>query len=157
MLKAQYINFLGQTEMHVAVLERLIAELGGDPGWVSPTARLVHAMNQKLAEAVVTMVGSADVLPLEMAMLEAVILAETKDHANWALLSQLSTSCGEGPVRTALEAAVAEVEPQEDGHLEWAKTTWERMTILQAKSKIAMKATEFTEKVLGAMGVGGLS
>src|SRR5215207_5335050 len=88
-LKSRYAEFLAQTEQHVRVLEELIMALGGDPYYVSPSARLVHSMNAHLMMGVVLAAGSADVLDREMAMLEAVVLAETKDHADWSFLSTL--------------------------------------------------------------------
>src|SRR5436305_13800249 len=49
-LQGKYRQFLGQTEHHVEVLTQLITELGGDPLYVSPTARLVHGMNTYLLQ-----------------------------------------------------------------------------------------------------------
>src|SRR5207249_2838314 len=80
-LKEQYGRFLGQTERHVAILQRLITALGGNPCYVSPAARLVHSMNTGILQGVVLATGSADPLTRESAMLEAVMLAEAKDHA----------------------------------------------------------------------------
>jgi len=50
------------------------------------------------------------------------VLAETKDHADWELLAELAQALPKGKARAAIEAAVAEVGPQEDEHLEWAQT-----------------------------------
>src|SRR3954447_12189847 len=115
-LEAKYRMFLGDTERHVEVLTRLLTELGGEPQYVSPSARLVHAMNTHLIQGVVLAAGSADELPREMAMLEAVILAETKDHADWSFLGALCDELPEGPTRSALSRAVEEVESEEDEH-----------------------------------------
>jgi hypothetical protein len=52
-----------------------------------------------------------------------VLLAETKDHADWHLLEQLAQQVDDQQVKTAIEEAVREVEPQEDTHLEWARDT----------------------------------
>src|SRR3954468_5942909 len=38
-LKARYSHFGSETEMHVTILETLIRDLGGDPAYVSQTAR----------------------------------------------------------------------------------------------------------------------
>jgi rubrerythrin len=151
MLEAKYRDFLGDTERHVEILMRLISQLGGDPQYVSPSARLVHAMNTHLILGVVLGAGSADELPREMAMLEAVLLAETKDHADWSLLATLCDDLPDGPTREALRRAVAEVEPEEDEHVEWARTTWQRMTMMQAKSSTMMKITDFAEKAFATV------
>jgi rubrerythrin len=150
-LEAKYRDFLGDTERHVDILTRLITELGGDPQYVSPSARLVHAMNTHLIQGVVLASGSADELPREMAMVEAVLLAETKDHADWSLLSALRDKLPEGPSRDALSRAVAEVEPDEDEHVDWARRTWERMTMMQATSSTMMKVTDFAEKAFATV------
>src|SRR3954449_1185743 len=150
-LQGKYRQFLGQTEHHVEVLTQLITELGGDPLYVSPTARLVHGMNTYLLQSVVLAAGSADELPREMAMLEAVLLAETKDHADWAFLSALCDELPEGPTREALSNAVEEGEWEEDEHVEWARKTWQRMTMMQAKSSTMMKVTDFAEKAFATV------
>src|SRR3954469_11214598 len=72
-LQGKYRQFLGQTEEHVRILEELIGDLGGNPFYVSPSARLVHAMNTGLLQGVVLAAGSGEVLHREMAMLEAVM------------------------------------------------------------------------------------
>jgi hypothetical protein len=70
-LAGRYRKFLGQTEDHIRILEELITELGGNPYYVSPSARLVHAMNTGMLQGVVLAAGSGEVLHREMAMLEA--------------------------------------------------------------------------------------
>src|SRR5215213_6190267 len=151
MLEAKYRAFLADTERHVEILMRLISQLGGDPQYVSPTARLVHAMNTYLLQGVVLANGSADELPREMAMLEAVMLAETKDHADWSFLASLRDGLPEGPTREAVTKAVEEVEPEEDEHLGWAQKTWQRMNTMQVTSSTMMKITDFAEKAFATV------
>lgn len=57
--------------------------------------------------------------------LEDVLLAETKDHADWHFLEVLVQNLPEGDVRTVLAAAVAEVE----AHLDWARRTLAAMDL----------------------------
>jgi rubrerythrin len=158
-LKGKYEKFLGQTERHVNVLERLISSLGGNPYYVSPTARMVHSMNTGMMQGVVLAAGSADPLTRELVMLEAVLLAETKDHADWAFLAHLADEVPEGDARSALLAAVGEVEPEEDEHVDWAQDTWQKMSSLQAKSTVAMKIADFTERTMATVknAIGGSS
>jgi len=150
-LKGKYEKFLGQTERHVNILERLISALGGNPCYVSPTARLVHSMNTGMLQGVVLAAGSAEPLTRELAMLEAVLLAETKDHADWAFLAHLAEEVPKGDARSALLAAVQEVEPEEDEHVGWAQDTWHKMSSLQAKSTMAMKIADFTERAMATV------
>jgi hypothetical protein len=58
---------------------------------------------------------------------EAVVLAETKDHADWELIGAAAKGA-EGPVAEALQAAYDEIEDQEDEHLYhtkgWCRELW---------------------------------
>jgi rubrerythrin len=149
MLSSKYQQFGAQTEEHIGILENLITALGGNPGYVSPAARMVEAMNTKMMEAVVLLSGSADENTVEQAMLEAVVLAETKDHANWKLLSTLTDKMPNGEAKEAFLAAVGQVEDQEDEHLEWASSTWETLVMTQAQSGLVQKGMQMAEKAVG--------
>jgi rubrerythrin len=124
-LQQRYLAFGQETARHREVLTRLIQQLGGDPSYVSPTARLAQVKTEKLLETCLISDGLS-VAELEANDLENVLLAETKDHADWSLLSQLTQQAqlaGDAEVRQAVEQAVAEVESEEDEHLEWARQT----------------------------------
>lgn len=56
------------------------------------------------------------------------MLAETKDHADWSLLQQLSASFGDEEARAAVQRVVETIEPQEDEHVEWAKQTMAKLS-----------------------------
>jgi hypothetical protein len=83
MLQRKYRELGAETERHVEILMGLIQAAGGHPGYVSPTARAVHGMDTKLVESTFALNGSLDLMTAEMAMLDAVFLAESMDHANW--------------------------------------------------------------------------
>jgi rubrerythrin len=151
MLQGRYRQFLGQTEEHVRILEELIGDLGGNPFYVSPSARLVHAMNTGLLQGVVLAAGSGDILHREMAMLEAVVLAETKDHADWSLLATLAADLPDGAEKDVLRRAVERVQPEEDEHVTWAKDMWTRMAKLQVESTTMMKIADMTERAFAAV------
>src|SRR3954462_6621900 len=51
LLKQKYEHFGEETARHVEILEQLISESGGNPNYVSPTARVVEGMNSKLLES----------------------------------------------------------------------------------------------------------
>ena len=147
MLKRRYEEFGQETLHHVEVLEQLITELGGDPNFVSPTARAVHGMDSNLVESTFMLNGALDVMTREMAMLDAVFLAESMDHANWQLLSQLVDRM-EGDTRDTFASAVEQVEGQEDEHLEWARTTKARLVMLQATGSMAETVGLATEELI---------
>jgi hypothetical protein len=64
-----------------------------------------------------------------------VVLAETKDHANWELIGECAKAA-EGEAATALQAAYDEVEDQEDEHLYhtkgWCRELWLQSLALPA-------------------------
>jgi rubrerythrin len=135
-LKAKYEEFGEETYHHIEVLEQLLTELGADPQYVSPAARATEKMDTGLLESTFLLEGSVDLMTQELVMLDAVLLAETRDHANWSGLADLVPTFPEGPAREAVQRAVDEVEDEEDQHLEWAKTTRKKLIAMQAKSTV---------------------
>lgn len=114
---------------HIRIYEELIVNLGGDPQFVSPMARMCEFKNSKLLDTLLVS-GSVDALTLELTGLEAVIAAENQCRANWELLNALADKISDSTIKKALQDAVQQVIPQEDEHLSWAKTTWQQ-TLLE--------------------------
>jgi rubrerythrin len=127
-LKERYEEFGQQTARHREVYVELIEALGGDPNYVSPTARLAQVKATKLIESAMIVDGLA---PEEIMAndLENVLLAETKCHLDWELVSQLAEQATDAKTKQALQRAVREVEEQEDQHLEWARQTLSAMAL----------------------------
>jgi rubrerythrin len=123
-------EFLAQTEDHVRILSELIEEMGGDPMYVSPQARMTEFMNTKLMEPIL-LDGSVDGLTRELTMLEDVLLAERKCHANWELLGQLADQSADSASSQAIREAVEQVEDQEDEHVRWAQQSWQQTLLAQ--------------------------
>ena len=153
MLKRKYQHFGDETAEHVEVLEQAIERLGGDPGYVSPAARAVRAMGDATLQATFLTSGGLDVMTAEMAMLDAVLVAETIDHANWEGVRAMAEAAPSGPVSDTLREAYDRVGPDEDEHLQWARTMRLRMTTMQASSEamatMGAKAEEMIEAVTG--------
>lgn len=133
-LRAKYEEFGAETEEHIRIFEELITACGGQPGYVSPAARLTEALDSKIHEAAILLPDGADDAALELAILEAVVLAETKCHADWTMVQTLMGHLPEGEARAAFQAAVDQVEEQEDEHIRWARQTWEQLILTQAQS-----------------------
>lgn len=151
MLKAKYEEFGQETERHAEVLEELISRLGGNPAYVSPMARAIEGTDTHTLQATFLLSGSIDVMTQEMAMLDAVFLAESMDHANWELLGKLRDQMPDGAAKDAVAEAVARVEPDEDEHLAWARTTKARMVSMQAQSSTATTAMMKTEELVATV------
>jgi ferritin-like metal-binding protein YciE len=151
MLKARYTEFGAETEMHIDVLEQLITSLGGDPGYTSPISRITEKYDFGALEGSFLLSGSVDLMGQEMAMLNAVVLAETIDHANWETLATLAESLSDGEVKDAMNRAVDQVLPQEAEHFGWATQMRQQLMLLQARSKamqtVGLSATALMDKI----------
>ena len=147
-LQERYKHFGEETAEHVAALERLITELAGDPTYVSAAARATEKAGTALLESTFLLGGSVDLMTLELVLLDAVLLAEAKDHANWSCLAAMVEDLPGGQVRDALDAAVDEIEVQEDEHLRWAQDTRCRLISLQATSGPAASLSMKVEEVI---------
>ena len=137
MLTAKYHEFAGETVEHIGIYEQLITDLGGDPHYVSPAARITEQLGAKLLEGPVLLAGSVDLVTLETAFLEAVLIAEHKCRDNWILLGRLGETLPDQTARSAVAAAVARVQTQEDEHARWAADTWLELATTNATSPAA--------------------
>jgi rubrerythrin len=88
-LKAKYTEFGRETAHHREVLVRLITRLGGDPDHISPTARAAQFKASKLLESTMAVDGMSQ-QERDLNDLENVLLAETKDHADWQILRRMA-------------------------------------------------------------------
>ena len=147
-LQQRYNHFGNETVEHVEVLETLIADLSGDPGYVSPAARATEKSGVGLLESTFLLAGSVDLMTQELVMLDAVLLAEAKDHANWSCLSSLVRDMPDGDIRGAFQAAVERVEPQEDDHFGWAQNMRCKMIAAQARGGALQRAGQKAEELI---------
>lgn len=129
--KARYEEFGRETARHREILVGLIEAMGGDPGYVSPLARVAQKRGEQLLCLAIEMDGLSQ-KEIEAIDLENVLIAETKDYSDWSLLAQLMEQMPEGGERTAVEAAVNEVLGQEDEHLGWAGQELTRLSLQMA-------------------------
>jgi rubrerythrin len=128
--REKYVEFGDQTAEHIRILAELIVQLGGDPMYVSPQARMTEFFDAKLMEPIL-LAGSVDLMTMEITTLEAVLLAEQKCHSNWELLKTLAGKLEVSPAKQAIEEAVAQVEDQEDEHVRWAQQTLKKTLLAQ--------------------------
>jgi hypothetical protein len=126
-LRKEWTEYLAQTEHHVQVLTETCNRIGIDPGVRTPGCQIVRENGLALVRAMQMALAAGDEKSAELVACEAVVLAETKDHADWELIGAAAKGA-EGPVAEALQAAYDEIEDQEDEHLYhtkgWCRELW---------------------------------
>jgi rubrerythrin len=124
-LKEEWTKYLAETREHVKRLEEVFAELGLDPEKETTGRQIVADLGQSLIKAMRTAMEAGDPVAAELVACECVVLAETKDHADWELIGECVKS-GAGGAK--LEEAHEQVEEQEDEHLYhtkgWCRELW---------------------------------
>ncbi len=126
-LKEEWQKYLEETKLHVRALESVCNELGLDAQQETPGRRVVRHVGAALVEAMKLALGAGDAVAAQLVACECVVLAETKDHANWQLLGKCAEH-SEGPAATALKQAYSTIEDEEDEHLYhtkgWCRELW---------------------------------
>lgn len=126
-LKEEWEEYLEQTNRHVEVMEGLFEKFGLDPTQETPGREVVRHIGQSLVQAMEMALESGEPEAAELVACECVVSAETKDHANWELMSQYAEKA-KGKEAQALKEAIDEVEDQEDEHLYhskgWCRELW---------------------------------
>jgi rubrerythrin len=118
--------FRDQTRKHESILMRVMEQFGLDASYVSPAAKVA----QQKANGLLSTMTIPDGLPskaAEINAIENIVLAETKDHADWEMLGKIARQSNDSRLRDVLKPAVSEVEPEEDEHLNWAKEQMARL------------------------------
>jgi hypothetical protein len=126
-LREEWTKYLAQTERHVTVLTEVCEALGLDAGEMTPGCMVVQHTGKSLVVAMKMALAAEDRAAAELVACECVVLAETKDHANWELIGQCAKAM-DGAAGDALRAAYEAVEDEEDEHLYhtkgWCRELW---------------------------------
>lgn len=126
-LKEEWQKYLEETKTHARALEDVCAALGVDANRETPGRRVVRHVGAALVEAMNQALSAGEPTAAQIVACEAVVLAETKDHADWQLLQKCAAELP-GPAAAALEAAASTIEDQEDEHLYhskgWCRELW---------------------------------
>ena len=85
---------------------------------------MVRHLGQSLVTAMEMALHAGEREAAQLVAAECVVTAETKDHLNWELLSEVAETL-KGAVGKALYAAYQQVEDEEDEHL-YHTTGWSR-------------------------------
>ena len=126
-LKEEFEKYLEQTRNHERVLLNVFSKLKLDAEEASPGRAVVKLIGSALVEAMQTALKAGKPEAAELVAAECVVLAETKDHADWELIAKCAEHTS-GPLKQVLRDAADEVEDQEDEHLYhskgWARELW---------------------------------
>lgn len=126
-LKEEFEKYLEQTRNHERILMNVVSKLGLDPEEASPGRTVIKLLGAALVEAMQTAKKAGKPEAAELVAAECVVLAETKDHADWELISKCAEHSS-GKQKDVLTEAADEVEDQEDEHLYhskgWARELW---------------------------------
>jgi hypothetical protein len=147
MLQGRFAQFETESLQSVVVYEQLMTRLGAPIRYISPAARMTEGLDGHVIMSFLA-AGSADTLTLEMKAVEAVLLASTLCVANVSLLALLAEQV-EGETQQALNDAVQQLKGPAQEHLDWARTTQERMVMTMVKHPLTQKLTQFAEDVVG--------
>ena len=126
-LKKEWSEYLDQTKQHVQILEAVFEKLEIDPEEPSPGREIVRDLGASLVAAMQKAKKAGNPAAAQLVACECVVVAETKDHADWELLSKCAEQL-QGAQKQALTDACAIVEDQEDEHLYhskgWTRELW---------------------------------
>jgi rubrerythrin len=150
-LKEEWEKYQEQTRNHERILLRVFQELGLDAEEQSPGRGIVKQLGQALVQAMQTAKKAAKPEAAELVACECVVLAETKDHADWELITKAAEKSS-GKQKTTLQAAADEVEEQEDEHLYHSKGWCRELWIASLGMKAVLPPPEERKQVTTAIG-----
>ena len=126
-LREEWSKYLEQTRRHVQILESVCKKFEIDAESPSAGRKIVHDLGVALVAAMREAQSAGNPAAAQIVAAECVTLAETKDHADWELLTKCAAELS-GEQEAALGEACEEVEDQEDEHLYhtkgWARELW---------------------------------
>jgi len=126
-LKKEWTKYLSQTRKHVQILEGVLQKFEIDPEQETAGREVVRSLGEALVGAMKKAQGAGDPAAAQLVACECVVIAETKDHADWELMGKCAESL-KGSQKDVLEEACEIVEEEEDEHLYhstgWARELW---------------------------------
>jgi rubrerythrin len=150
-LEDEWGKYLEQTREHERILLGVFSKLSLDPEEASPGRTIVKHLAAALLQAMQTALKDADPATAELVACECVLLAETKDHADWELIKKCAEHAT-GEQKSVLTAAADEVEDQEDEHLYHSKGWCRELWLKSLGLKAVLPPPEERKHVLTAIG-----
>jgi len=134
-LREEWEEYLEQTARHVDILTAACMAMGLDADEMTPGCQIVQHNGKALVVAMKMARANGDREAAQLVACDCVVLAETKDHANWELIGQCAKQL-DGDAASVLKQAYDEVEDEEDEHLYhtkgWCRELWFKSLGLKA-------------------------
>ncbi len=150
-LQEEWQGYLEETRTHQQVVQALCQSLGIDPDTQTPSRKVVKHLGESLVQAMELARQGGSAAAAELTACECVVLAETKDHANWELLGKVA-EVAPGDIGESLKAAYERVEPDEDHHLYHTKGWCRELWIQSLGMPAVLPPPEEVKQVETAMG-----
>jgi len=135
-LHEEWKEYLQQTTRHVEILTELCTALELDPREMTPGCKIVRQLAKALVGAMKSALAESDAAAAELVACDCVVLAETRDHANWQLIGECAKASGKDAT-SLLWSAYESIEDEEDEHLYhsqgWARELWLKSLGLPAR------------------------
>jgi hypothetical protein len=144
-LQGMYVALTTSNDKAIGTWERLIEELGGNPQYASPAARMHEGMDAKIVESLL-LPGSADPLSFESAGLMALYAAMTLCALHAETLDSLSDAADDGDAKTAMASAAAELTTISWTGVDQITTAISTTLSTQAKHPLGQKLLQGVEK-----------
>ena len=126
-LQEEWQKYREETRRHVEILQNICRAMELNPDQETPGRKIVRHNGGALVEAMEKALAGGPREAAQIVACECVVVAETKDHANWELIGKCAKKL-KGPQAKALTEAYEEVEDQEDEHLYhskgWCRELW---------------------------------
>jgi rubrerythrin len=126
-LRQEWEEYLDQTREHEQTMLRVVDAFGISPTEITPGRTIVKQHGESLVAAIRAAKDAGDAAAAQLVAAECVLLAETKDHQNWELLSMVAEKL-KGEQRKVLTEACEQVEDEEDEHYYhtagWTRELW---------------------------------
>jgi hypothetical protein len=150
-LREEWTKYLDETKTHVEIMTKVFDDLGLDAQKETPGRAVVRFKGQSLVKSMDMALSAGIPAAAQLVAAEAVVDAETKDHANWELMGKVAEKA-KGKLATVLQEAYEQVEEQEDMHLYhtmgWCRELWIESLGMPA----ALPPPEEERKVVTAIG-----
>jgi hypothetical protein len=134
-LRAEWEKYRDQTIRHIDILTEACIGIGLDPDESTPGCQIVQHNGKALVIAMKMSRSAGDPAAAQLVACDCIVVAETKDHANWELIGQCAAHI-EGKAAALMKAAYDQVEDEEDEHLYhtkgWCRELWLKSLGLQS-------------------------